>query len=420
MELYAQVLSYAIPGFALLMLIESIAARMMGMQVNYGMDTISSISSGLTNTLKSILGLTLIIVSYGWMVDHFALFEIESTVWLYVIAFIGIDFASYWSHRWNHTVNLFWNRHIVHHSSEEFNLACALRQTISTFVSIYFFLYIPLAIIGVPAEVIAITAPIHLFAQFWYHTRLVNKMGILEHIIVTPSHHRVHHGINPEYLDKNYAAIFIVWDKWFGTFQEELPDVPAVYGTKRPAHTWNPILINFMHVWLLIKDAWYTQSWWDKVRLFFMPTGWRPADVAARFPVESTPDVYQQKKYRPPASKLLLYWSWAQLLIHNVLLYYILVKIVAFPFTDVLLYSGFLMVSIFAYTTLMDRHWLAVPIEVLKCLMGAVLIYVMGGWFLLDEVLPGGTLIMIAYLAISLGITVYNDRMREGGKERME
>ena len=222
MEAYATALTYAIPSFVLLVIIEALVGKMMGRSVNRAMDTISSLSSGMTNTLKALLGLSIILVSYDWMEQRLGIFDIQSTFWLYFIAFIGTDFASYWSHRFNHKINLFWNRHVVHHSSEEFNLSCALRQEISAFVGIYFFLYIPLAIIGVPFKVIAITAPIHLFAQFWYHTTLIGRMGFLEKILMTPSHHRVHHAINDIYLDKNFSAIFIVWDKWFGTFQEEL------------------------------------------------------------------------------------------------------------------------------------------------------------------------------------------------------
>ena len=191
MELYATALTYAIPGFVLLVIIEAVAARMMGQTVNRAMDTISSLSSGMTNTLKNLLGLSVVIISYQWMESNFGIFEIQSTPWLFIIAFIGIDFASYWGHRFNHTINIFWNRHVVHHSSEEFNLSCALRQEISAIVGIYFFLYVPLAIIGIPPEVITILAPIHLFAQFWYHTRLIGRMGFLEHILMTPSHHRV-------------------------------------------------------------------------------------------------------------------------------------------------------------------------------------------------------------------------------------
>ena len=256
METYALALTYAIPGFVALILIEYFASIWMGKEVNRSMDTISSLSSGMTNTLKDLVGLSIVILSYGWMVEHMALTQIPSTTAVYIIAFILIDFASYWSHRWNHEINLFWNRHIVHHSSEEFNLSCALRQSISGIVGIYFFLSIPMALLGIPATVVAIVGPLHLFAQFWYHTRLINRMGWLEHIIVTPSHHRVHHAINPEYIDKNFAAIFIIWDKWFGTFQEEMEAVPPVFGVKKSVQTWNPFLINYQHLWQLIKDAW--------------------------------------------------------------------------------------------------------------------------------------------------------------------
>lgn len=407
MEAYANVLSYAIPGFVLLILIESFIGRRMGIQVNRPMDTISSLSSGMTNTLKSIIGLSLVIISYGWMEERIGLLDIQSTWLVYLLAFIGLDFAGYWSHRFNHMVNVFWNRHIVHHSSEEFNLACALRQSISAFVSIYFFLYVPLALIGIPAEVVAVVAPLHLFAQFWYHTRLIGRMGFLENIIVTPSHHRVHHAINPEYLDKNFSEIFIVWDRWFGTFQEELTDVPAVYGTKRPSNTWNPIIINFMHIWMLMKDAWYTRNIWDKVRLWFMPTGWRPEDVKERFPVVSIEDVYNRPKYDTASSGYFLAWSWFQLVINNALLFYLLTQIAAYPFPDMVLFSVFLFVSIFSYTTLMDGHRLALIVEMVKFVMGLFLYFRFEGWYGIDQVFIGGSYAILAYLGLSLIATLY-------------
>ena len=407
MEAYAAALTYAIPGFIVLIILESIIGRFMGKKVNRPMDTISSLSSGMTNTLKSFMGLTIVILSYGWMVEHLALFEIPSTPWLYLLAFIGHDFAGYWSHRWNHEINVFWNRHIVHHSSEEFNLSCALRQTISTFVTVYFFMYIPMALIGIPANVVAIVAPIHLFAQFWYHTKLIGRMGFLEHILVTPSHHRVHHAINKEYIDKNFSEIFIVWDKWFGTFQQELPEVPPVYGTKKPAGTWNPILINFMHVWMLLKDSIRTRNWWDKIRLWFMPTGWRPADMKEKYPVEVIEDAYTQQKYDPYASPLMQAWSWTQLVINNLIMYYMLVSIADLPLSDITLYTIFLMISIFSYTTLMDNHKLAFPAELIKIGMGIWIIYTHQGWFGMDQIFAGATLAVIGYFILSLIMTVY-------------
>ncbi|MCK6694960.1 MAG: sterol desaturase family protein, partial [Thermoanaerobaculia bacterium] len=273
MEAYGAILNLVIPVFFILYFIEKIVAWRRGAHVIRGLDSVSSFSSGITNVVKDVLGLSVGILSYQWLVNKVALVHIEATWLVYAAAFLVVDFQGYWVHRWSHEINFLWNRHIIHHSSEEFNLSCALRQSISTFINYFTFLLLPAALLGIPGQVIAIIGPLHLFLQYWYHTRLIGKMGWLEHIIVTPSHHRVHHAINPEYLDKNYGQIFIFWDKWFGTFQEELPDVPPVYGVKRPVRTWNPFKINFQHFWLLLSDAWHTRNWWDKLRLWFMPTG---------------------------------------------------------------------------------------------------------------------------------------------------
>jgi alkylglycerol monooxygenase len=406
MEAYATALTYAIPGFILLVIIEALAARMMGKKVNQAMDTISSLSSGMTNTLKNLLGLSVVLVTYGWMEARFGIFDIKSTVWLYLIAFIGTDFASYWSHRFNHSINIFWNRHIVHHSSEEYNLSCALRQEVSALVGIYFFLYIPLAFIGIPYEVILVTAPIHLFAQFWYHTRLIGRMGFLEKILMTPSHHRVHHAINDIYIDKNFSAIFIIWDKWFGTFQVELEEETPVYGTLKPANTWNPVLINYQHAWQIAKDAWRTNNWADKIRIWFMPTGWRPKDVQEKFPI-TIEGVHTRAKYDSNPSDFLKGWSWFQLIFHNLLMYFLLTQFGKFEAVDIIWYSIFLFVSVFSYTTLMDRHVFAIPAEVIKLALGSWIIYHVGGWYNLDEIISGGSVLIMVYLGVSILLTFY-------------
>jgi len=407
MELYAKALNTAILFFMALIAIEYIVSLILEKPVNKGLDTISSLSSGMTNTVKDILGLTIVILSYEWMVKEWSFFEMEATWQMYILGFILIDFAAYWSHRWNHEFNVLWNRHIVHHSSEEFNLSAALRQSISGIIGIYFFLSIPMALIGIPKEVIAILGPLHLFAQFWYHTRLIDKMGFLENIIVTPSHHRVHHAINKEYMDKNYAAIFIFWDKWFGTFQAELKETPPVYGVSRPVNTWNPIIINFLHLWQIIKDAWYAKHWVDKFRIWFMPTGWRPEDVKERFPLFSWKNPYEQQKYSTPANSFLMRWFWFQLVLHVCLEVYLLAQIVEFEFLDTFLYGIFLMISIFAYTSLMDRHPLAVPVEIIKATLGFVLLYKMNGWYLMDNYFQFASVLMGVYLVGSLAVTVY-------------
>jgi len=412
-ETYAKVLSIAIPFFVGLIIIESLVAYFKGQQVNRPMDTISSLSSGMTFTLKNLLGLTVVILSYGWMESHLALINLPNVWWIYIIAFIGLDFAGYWQHRFNHSFNLLWNRHIIHHSSEEFNLSCALRQNISVVFQIYFFLYIPMALIGVPTEVVATIAPIHFFAQFWYHTRLIDKMGFLEYIIVTPSHHRVHHAINDEYIDKNFSEIFIVWDKWFGTFQAELKSIPAVYGTKKAARTWNPAIINFMHLWQLIKDAWRTNNILDKFRIWFMPTGWRPADVAAQYPLPLV-DATAQKKYDTSYSKLFLCWIIFQFVIANVLQYYLLISVADLNYHLLFTLSLFVFAIIFAYSSLMDKHPLAVVGEFAKIGLGVYLALT----FISAETFGSYYQVMIVglaiYLLVSFLVTVqstYNQRL---------
>ena len=404
MEAYGKILLIAMPAFLFLVLFEKWWGWYKGKDTVRNMDMVSSLSSGITNVTKDVLGLTITILGYGWLVKHIALYHITSTWLIYVIAFIVLDFAGYWVHRWSHHINIFWNLHIIHHSSEEFNLACALRQSISNFVNIFTFLLIPAALVGVPAQVIAVVAPLHLFAQFWYHTRHINKMGFLENIIVTPSHHRVHHAINKEYLDKNLSQIFIIWDKLFGTFQEELKEAPAVYGITRPVRTWNPIKINFQHLWLMIKDAWRTQSWKDKFMLWFKPTGYRPEDVIEKYPVYKIEDVFHFDKYAPKASKALQVWTWIQMVMVLLLISYLFGNIATINKMDdsyIYIYGAFIFLSVYAYTELMDRSVFAIFWELIKNITGIVIIYLQGDWFGANDLIPGFHLALTAYFIVA-------------------
>src|SRR5574338_132889 len=405
MEAYGKILLIAMPAFLFLVLFEKWYGWYKGTDTVRNTDMISSLSSGITNVTKDVLGLSITILAYAWFEERVAVFHIKTTWLTYVIAFVAIDFAGYWVHRLQHKINFFWNGHVVHHSSEEFNLACALRQSISSVVKIFAFLLLPAALLGVPAQVIAVIAPLQLFAQFWYHTRHIKKLGFLEKIIVTPSHHRVHHALNPEYIDKNLSQIFIIWDKIFGTFQEELSNVRPVYGITRPAHTWNPIKINFQHVWLLIKDAWRTESWKDKFRIWFMPTGWRPADVAEKFPVEKIEDVYHFEKYNPKSSKGLITWSWIQITILLLLISYLFGTIAQIGSPDMFVYGAFVFLSVYAYTELMDRNRYAILWEGFKNIFGILIIYKQDGWFGIDQLIPFASYFLIGYFVLATLIT---------------
>ena len=366
MNTYANLLLWVVPAFYLLIIIEVLYGHYKKTQTYHLMDTIASLSSGTTNLLKDILGLTIIIISYPFLLSKLSLFDVENTLWVYIIAFICIDFSSYWNHRLNHKINIFWNQHVIHHSSEEFNLACALRQSISNFLGYGALFLIPAAIFGIPHEVIGLLLPLHLFGQFWYHTRHIGKLGILEYIIVTPSQHRVHHAINPVYIDKNLGAIFCVWDRWFGTFQEELDDEPPVYGVLKPVSTWNPILINFTHVWGLILDFFRTKSFKEKFLLWFMPTGYRPKDVAEKYPINKIDDVHNFDKYSPPTNKLVTSWVLFQWLSTNVLVFFFLSNFSKFNTNQSLIFGGIIFLSIFSYSAVMDGFKWAYKLEFVR------------------------------------------------------
>ena len=405
MNIYIIALLFAIPIFIILIGLESFVAYRRGMQVNHAADMISSLSSGLTNSTRDGIQFGVVLISYTWLVNHITIYKVENLWLAVIIAFVAEDFAGYWFHRMNHRINFFWNRHVIHHSSEEYNLSCALRQSISDNIKIFSILLIPAAVMGIPPALFAIISPVHLFLQFWYHTRLIDKMGILENILVTPSHHRVHHAINPEYLDKNYSQIFIIWDKLFGTFQPEEKSNPPVYGILRPAKTWNPVLINFKHLWQLTKDAYRANSYWDKIRIWFMPTGWRPLDVAENFPVITIENPSLLNKYTTENSKFLLGWSYLQLFITSALMFLIFFKMPLLSKSMILLLGGLLAIHVMAYTLLLDGKKVAIVLEGLKFVFGMVLFITLNER--IGFVSNFSLNLILSYLFTSLGMTVY-------------
>ena len=399
MSFYIKSLIITIPLFMILIAIEEAIARYKGIVVNRHADMISSLSSGMTNIIKDILKISIIIVSYSWLVENISIYKIEQ-LWVVVLcALVVQDFTGYWLHRLNHRVNIFWNRHVIHHSSEEFNLSCALRQSISQTFNYAAILMIPAALLGIPAYVFAILGPIHLFMQFWYHTRLIDKLGILEYILVTPSHHRVHHAINPEYIDKNYSQIFIVWDKLFGTFQEELFEVKPVYGTLTPVSTWNPIIINFKHLWQLLKDSWSTNNILDKIRIWFMPTGWRPDDVKLKYPIKKILNPYDQKKYNPYNSMNYIIFSWIEYFFASIMMFHLFIVFDNQPLNLNYLYAGYIFVYIFIYSSILDNKKLFKIYGLIKLfLFFSILFYQDLSWFSLNDTM---TILIGFYILIS-------------------
>jgi len=375
MDTYANILLITIPIFLVLIIVEiSYGVWKNDLKHSY-MDTISSLSSGFTNLMVDILGLGIIIFSYPFFYERLKVIELEESILLYFIAFVCVDFASYCHHRLKHSINIFWNMHVIHHSSEEFNLACALRQSITNNLGIGILFLVPAALLGVPPKMISILGPLHLFGQFWYHTRHIGKLGWLEYILVTPSQHRVHHAINKEYIDKNLAAIFCIWDRAFGTFQEELDDVPCVYGTLKPVRTWNPILINFQHLWFLIQDAWHTSSILDKLKIWFMPTGWRPRDVVKKIPRSKVENVFNQEKYKFEYSFIHKVFVGFHFLTLNIILYIFLSSFANLSFADKTGYFLLIFSTIFSFSSVMDGYKWSINFEFVRIFFGILVLY---------------------------------------------
>ena len=413
MEVYANVLLWVVPMFIILIVIEIIYGHIKKKQTHTFMDTLSSLSSGMTNILKDILGLVFVIISYPYLLSKLSVYNMENNVLVYIVAFICLDFSGYWTHRLNHKINLFWNQHIIHHSSEEFNLACALRQSFSDLLGYTALFLIPAAVLGVPSDVITLLAPVHLFGQFWYHTQHIGKLGFLEYFLVTPSQHRVHHAINPIYIDKNLAPIFCIWDRWFGTFQEELEDEPPVYGVLKPVRTWNPLIINFQHLWGLIFDAWHTRSIKEKLTLWWKPTGYRPEDVKKRFPRNTITSADKMEKYNPESGGLLKSWAMFQWLGTTLMLLLLLANYSSFGNLQALLFGGVILLSIFGYTSVMDRQIWAFSFELVRNLIGLLFFIIPSQFEFYLSTIPWLFYFGLAYFSLSLlGWSIIEKRLK--------
>src|SRR5271166_362694 len=263
-------------------------------------DAVGSLNAGILSQISGVFMLALSVGVYVLVYNHFALFPLPADDWrVWVGALVAYDFFYYWNHRIDHEVGLFWAAHVVHHQSEAFNLSTALRQP-SSGVLLGWIFYLPMAIAGVPPVVFVAVGLIDLLYQFWIHTELVGKLGWFDRVFASPSNHRVHHGVNDLYLDKNYGGILIVWDRLFGTYEDEVE--PALYGVRGGISTFDPILANLSYYATMADLCWRATDWRDRIRVWFAPPGWvpanlRPAGPSARFDLEAI------RLYDPPASR---------------------------------------------------------------------------------------------------------------------
>jgi len=300
-------IALAIPLFFVGIGIEWLAGRVKHRRVFRLGDALGSMGCGVAMQLTSMAVTGLVIAAYAFVYEH--RFFTLPTVWLpWVAALVGVELTYYWWHRLSHEVNLLWAAHVVHHQSEDYNLSTALRQSVTTWATQLPF-NLPLALLGVPPLQFAVLAALTTLYQFWIHTELVPPLGALEGVINTPSNHRVHHAINPQYLDRNHGGTFIFWDRMFGTYEAERE--PCVYGTTRPLGTFNPLYAQVDTYRELVRNAFRAPTLLDAVKVFFASPAWHPEWMLPG----PTRDV--EKKYDPEATPATQRWvlvHWALLM----------------------------------------------------------------------------------------------------------
>jgi sterol desaturase/sphingolipid hydroxylase (fatty acid hydroxylase superfamily) len=323
------IIQASVPLFFALIGLELLVARLRRRSVHRLGDSVSDLSCGILSQFAGIFIALGTVIAFSWIGEHWRIQRIlPLPEWIsrnpmagsgvglaalgsWAVVFLLDDFAYYWMHRNSHVVNLLWAGHVVHHSSEEFNLTVALRQSSLHGLMSWVF-YMPLAFLGVPVTMWLVCHALNLVYQFWVHTREINRLGPLELVLNTPSHHRVHHGVNPEYQDRNYAGVLIIWDRMFGTFEPEV--APPVYGLTKPLVSWNPVWANVHVFGEIASKLRAARTWGERWRAVFGHPGWRPAALGPRIvPGPVSPETF--RKYEPEVPLALQRYAVAQFIV---------------------------------------------------------------------------------------------------------
>ncbi|MCW7471604.1 sterol desaturase family protein [Leptospira kanakyensis] len=373
------IVTYAIPVFFLLIGIEVYIGYRKNKALYRLNDSIADLSTGIISQIWGLFQKGIGLFAYFYIYEHFRFFEFALTnPWAWVLCIVGQDFCYYWSHRLAHEVNILWAGHVIHHHSEEYNLVVALRQTgLGGIVSWIF--YVPLALIGFHPWMYLASGQINLIYQFWVHTKAVGKIGkIGEYLLSTPSHHRVHHAINPIYIDKNHGGIFIIFDRMFGTFREETE--PCVYGTVKPLRSFNPVYANIHYYWELIKQAASAPYFLDKIKVFFKPPGWYPRESskpAGFLPIpEVSPATFHKYDPKPGPEVRTYTTTWFVLVL--LLSFAFLLFVGKFALVSQILVTVWVTLSLLAINALIEGKSWAGAMEITRLLFGFLVIAYFG------------------------------------------
>lgn len=367
---------YSIPVFFLLIGVEILIDKLKNTGYYRLNDALSNIQAGITEQVTGAFLKTFVVGAYAWLFDHWRIFEMPATPVMWVILFIGVDFFYYWFHRLAHEINILWGGHVVHHQSEEYNLSVALRQgAFQKFGSFLF--YLPLAFIGFNPVMFIVVSQFQTLYQFWIHTKTINRLPApLEYVLNTPSHHRVHHGRNPKYIDKNHGGTLIIWDRLFGTFQAEEEEV--VYGITKPLRTWNPLRVQLDFWRDLLIDLRRMPSFSDKIKLLLLPPGWMPETLGGpQTPSEITPNTVH--KYDTHIRVQLNYYVFVQFVC-----VLIITSIFLFSFDGLELYKQlilltYILISITAIGLILENNRRAPSVEFFRLALTAVAYFGMQG-----------------------------------------
>lgn len=357
-------IALAIPLFFVGIGVELAVAKKRGLTVYRLADAIADMGCGITQQLVSnLLGGWVTLAAYGFVYER--RFLDLPTAWLpWVLALVGVEFAYYWWHRLSHEVNLLWAAHVVHHHSEDYNLAVALRQSVTTWATTLPF-WLPLALLGIPTLPFAVMLGLTTLYQFWIHTELVPSLGVLERWLNTPALHRVHHAINPQYLDKNHGATFSVFDRLFGTWAPEVE--PCVYGTTTPLESFNPLWAQVERYVELVRLARRAPTVLDALKVFVASPAWRPAwmgEAPKRNPAE---------KYdvdAPRGVQRYVFWQW--LLLLGATFVFLMWGLTLLPLGWKLFAAGWIALSAAALPGLLEHRRWSRPLEAFRWAAAAV------------------------------------------------
>jgi alkylglycerol monooxygenase len=362
------IMIFAIPVFFLLIGVELLVAKLHRQEAYRVGDAVSNISCGIVQQVVGIFLRVLTLGAYVYLYKTCRVFDIPNTWWSYILLFVLIDLLYYWFHRYSHEISIFWGTHVVHHQSEDYNLSVALRQSAFQILISNVF-YLPLALLGFDPVPFFLLNTIQTLYQFWIHTEAINKMPAwFEYIFNTPSHHRVHHGRNPKYIDKNHGGTLIIFDRMFGTFQPE--DEAVVYGVTKPLNTWSPIWANMDYYRDLAKSLRRAPNWGDKLRMLYKNPGWQPDSLGGTPPFEEVRRENIQKYHTqlPAWANYYVLLQYAIVLLGTTFFLATAASRPIFSWQTIAMASG-VIVSVWALSAILDRRAWAWQIEILRLIL---------------------------------------------------